>query len=291
MITVFGATGLVGGQVCATLAARGAGVRAAVRGSSSPEKVAALRDAGVDVVQADLRDVASLDAACAGADAVISTVSSMPFAYDPGVNDIQTTDLDGMTSLVDAASRAGVGHFVYVSFSANLDLDFPLARAKRAVEQHLVDSGLAYTILHPSFFMDVWLSPAVGFDPGSGTVTIYGDGTQPISYIEAGDVAAFAVESLSVPRGRNAVLELGGPEAMSPLEVTAVFEAAGGTPLARQFVPVDALREQLAGATDDMTRSFVSLMLCSAQGDSVDMGPVADDFSVPLTSVREFAQR
>lgn len=71
-----------------------------------------------------------------------------------------------MKNLIDAAVRAGVGHVIYTSFSANLDLDFPLGRAKRAVEAHLIASGMAYTILRPSCFMEVWLSPAVGFDPG-----------------------------------------------------------------------------------------------------------------------------
>ena len=109
MILVVGATGLVGGQVCARLAASGVGVRALVRATSSPEKVDRLRAQGVDVVEADLRDAASVDAACAGADAVICTVSSMPFSYEPGVNDIQTTDLDGVKNLIDAADARGSG--------------------------------------------------------------------------------------------------------------------------------------------------------------------------------------
>ena len=101
MILVVGATGIVGGQVCEGLAASGESVRAMVRTTSNPEKVSALRAQGVEVVEGDLRDPAALDAACAGVDAVICTVSAMPFSYEPGVNDIQTTDLDGVTSLVD----------------------------------------------------------------------------------------------------------------------------------------------------------------------------------------------
>lgn len=289
MILVVGATGLVGGQVCSRLAASGVGVRALVRATSSPEKVTGLRALGVDVVEADLRDVASLDAACAGVDAVICTVSSMPFSYEPGVNDIQTTDLDGVTNLVDAAARAGVGHFVYTSFSANLDLDFPLGRAKRAVEAHLITSGMAYTILRPSCFMEVWLSPAVGFDPGNGTVTLYGEGTRPVSYIATADVAAFAVASLTVPAALNAVLELGGPEALSQLEAKDVFEEVLGRPVATQSVPEEALREQLAAATDPMQQSFTSLMLCVAKGDPIDMSTLLPQFPVQLTTVKQFA--
>ena len=289
MILVVGATGLVGGQVCSRLAANGVSVRALVRATSSPEKVTGLRAQGVDVVEADLRDPASLGAACAGVDAVICTVSSMPFAYEPGVNDIQTTDLDGVKNLIDAARRAGVGHFVYTSFSANLDLDFPLGRAKRAVEAHLMDSGMEYTILRPSCFMEVWLSPAVGFDPGNGTVTLYGEGTQPVSYIATADVAAFAVASLTAPGARNAILELGGPEALSQLEAKEVFEEVLGRPVATQSVPVEALQGQLAAATDPMQQSFTSLMLCVAKGDAIDMSSLQGQFPVQLTTVKQFA--
>lgn len=291
MILVAGATGMVGGLVCARLATSGMTARAMVRPTSASEKVEGLRAAGLEVVEGDLRDPASLDAACAGVDSVICTVSSMPFSYDPGVNDIETTDRAGVEALIDAAARAGVSRFVYTSFSANLDLDFPLCVAKREVEQHLRGSGLTYTILRPSCFMEVWLSPAVGFDPASGTVTLYGDGTRPVSFIAADDVAAFAVASLSAPSARNAVLELGGPDALSPLEVTSIFEESSGRAVQRQFVPVEALQEQLAGATDGMQRSFVSLMLCVAKGDPIDMTALPDDLSVSLTSVREFAGR
>jgi NADH dehydrogenase len=289
MILVVGATGLVGGQVCTRLAASGVSSRALVRATSSPEKVAGLRAQGVDVVEADLRDTASLDAACAGVDAVICTVSSMPFSYEPGVNDIQTTDLDGVRNLIDAAGRAGVGHFIYTSFSANLDLDFPLGRAKRAVETHLMRSGLAYTILRPSCFMEVWLSPAVGFDPGNGTVTIYGEGTRPVSYIATADVAAFAVASLTAPAARNAVLELGGPEALSQIEAKEVFEEVLGRPVATQSVPVEALQGQLAAASDPMQQSFAGLMLCVAKGDPIDMRSLLPQFPVQLTTVKAFA--
>lgn len=290
MILVAGATGLVGGQVCALLASKGETTRALVRSVSNPEKVARLQALGVEVVEADVRDVTSLDAACAGVDAVISTVSSIPFAYEPAVNDIQATDLTGVTNLIDAAERASVEQFVYMSFSGNLDRDFPLARAKRAVEAHLVASGMVYTILRPSCFMEVWLSPAVGFDPANGTCRIYGDGAKPVSYIATNDVAAFAVASLTAPAARNAVLELGGPQALSQLQAVEVFATAAGRPIATESVPESALEDQLAAATDGMQQSFISLMLCLAKGDSIDMSTVLAEIPVPLTSVEDYAR-
>ena len=227
---VVGATGMVGMEICSRLAAQGKAVRALVRTSSDPDKVSKLGAMGVATVQGDLRDRASLDAACRGVDSVITTASSMPFAYVPGENDIRTTDLEGDLSLIDAAKAAKVRHFIYTSFSRNLDLDFPLRNAKRAVEKHLQESGMTYTILRPSFFMEVWLSPAVGFDAANAKAAIYGDGTKPL-FNRRAHMAQFAVASLENPAARNAILELGGPEALTPLQVVKVFEEAQG----RQF--------------------------------------------------------
>ena len=100
-----------------------------------------------------------------------------------------------------------------------MDNDFPLRNAKRAVESHLKDSGLVYTILRPSYFTEFWFSPAVGFDVADAKAQIYGSGENPISWISFKDVAQFAVESLDNPAAQNVTLELGGPEALSPLQV------------------------------------------------------------------------
>jgi NADH dehydrogenase len=76
LILVVGATGLVGGEVCRLLAESGQSVRALVRPTSSADRVARLRDLGVEVVQGDLKDGASIDGLCRNVLAVISTASS-----------------------------------------------------------------------------------------------------------------------------------------------------------------------------------------------------------------------
>ena len=291
MITlVVGATGMVGGEICKRLAAQGKTVRALVRPTSDPTKVRQLKALGVETVQGDLRNRTSLEAACRGVDVVMTTASSMPFSYKPGENDIRSTDLEGEMGLIDAAKAAKVRHFIYTSFSGNLELDFPLRNAKRAVERYLKASGLTYTILRPSCFMEVWLSPAVGFDAPNGKVTIYGDGTKPLSWIAVRDVAAFAVASLENPAARNATLELGGPEALTPLEVVKIFEAAQGRSFAKQFVPVEALKAQQAGTTDPMQQSFAGLMQCVAAGDPIAMKETLKAFPIQVMSVQEYVQ-
>lgn len=288
---VVGATGMVGSEICTRLMAQGKAVRALVRSTSDPAKVSHLKALGIETMQGDLRNRASLEAACRGVETVMTTASSMPFTYKPGENDIRTTDLAGEMSLIDAAKAAKVRHFVYTSFSGNLDLDFPLRNAKRAVERYLKASGLTYTILRPSCFMEVWLSPAVGFDAANAKAVIYGDGTKPLSWITTRDVAAFAVASLENPAARNATLELGGPEALTPLQVVKIFEEAQGRKFDVQFVPADALKAQQIAATDPMQQSFAGLMRCVAAGDAIEMKEMLKTFPVKLMSVKEYVQQ
>jgi uncharacterized protein YbjT (DUF2867 family) len=291
MILVVGSTGLVGSEICNRLVAQHQSVRALVRATSNADKVKALEEFGVQTVVGDLCDPASLKAACQDISTVISTVSSMPFSYQPCKNDIQTVDLDGELNLIAAAKAGGVKHFIYTSFSGNMDLGFPLRNAKRTVEQRLKESGMMYTILRPGYFMEVWLTPAVGFDAANAKAQIYGTGEQLISWISLQDVAAFAVASVDNPAARNCMLELGGPEALSPHQVIKLFEEASGRAFEVTHVPPEALQAQLQGATDPMQQSFIGLMLCYAQGDTIDMRATRQAFPLHLISVQDYARR
>ncbi|HJV09277.1 MAG TPA: NmrA family NAD(P)-binding protein, partial [Acidimicrobiales bacterium] len=73
---VVGSTGLLGSRVCKELAAQGKPVAALVRNAGDDAKVGALRAAGVELVEGDLKDPASLERACQGRTAVISTASA-----------------------------------------------------------------------------------------------------------------------------------------------------------------------------------------------------------------------
>ncbi len=290
-ILVVGATGLLGSDICKQLVENGKSVRALVRTTTDPAKIDRLKSLGVEIAEGDVRDRASLDEACKGVDVVISTVSAMPFSYQPGVNDIQTTDLDGITNLIEAARENHVSHFIYTSFSKNIDEDFPLRNAKREVEKRLMESGLTYTILRPSCFMEVWLGPAVGFDAANGKVVIYGTGKNPMAWIAIHDVAQFAVASLDHPDAKNVILELGGPESISALEAVGCFEQAGGRSIEMQFMPMEAIEAQQAAATDPMQKSFSALMRSVAVGDPIDMSTTLQTFSIHPTSVEEYARR
>lgn len=289
MNLVVGATGFLGSDICRLLVQQGQPVRALVRTTSDPAKKEALQSLGIELVTGDLQDPTSLVAACQGVTAVIST-ASVTISRQPN-DSIQAVDLDGQLNLIQAAKAAKVAQFIYVSYSGNIDVDCPLKTAKRTVEQAVQGSGLTYTILRPSSFMEVWLSPVVGFDAANENVTVFGTGEAKISWVSLHDVAQFAVASLTNAAAQNAVLELGGPDALSPLEVIKIFEAASGKPFAVQHVPAEALQAQLTTATDPIQQSFAALMLAVTQGDEIDMRTTLAQFPLRLTSVEEFARR
>lgn len=289
MILVVGSTGILGRMICRRLRDKGLPVRGLVRVTSDPAKVSELQSLGVEIVEGNLKDLPSLVAACAGVDTVIST-ATITVSRQPD-DTIQNVDQDGQLDLVEAAKASHVKRFIYLSYSKNLDVECPLTTAKRAVEQRLIESGMTYTILRPSCYMEVWLSPRVGFDFPHNKAVIYGDGTARLSFISNSDVASFVIAALDNPAARNAILELGGPDALSPLDVVKIFEKASGKPFEVQFVPVAALREQKAQATDSVAQTFSGLMLDAAKGDVIDMRVVLQAFPIKLRSVAEYAQQ
>ena len=289
MVLVVGATGLLGTEICKQLREDGRAVRALVRASAAPEKVDRLRGMGVELIEGDLKEAPTLKDACRGVDAVISTASSTLSRREG--DSIQAVDRDGQLALIDAAHESGAGHFVFVSFRHDQGVECPLAEAKRAAEEQLKQSGMAYTILQASYFMEVWLGPALGCDPLAGQVRIYGDGRNKLSWIAVPDVARFAVRALGEPRMKNRTVEIGGPEALSPLEVVHSFEAAGGPEIRTEHVPEEALRAQYDEATDPLQKSFAALMLHYAAGDPVDMTETRTFLGGGLTSVRDYVSQ
>ena len=288
MILVVGATGLVGSEICRLLTEKGKDVRAMVRATSAPAKVQQLKDFGAETVVGDLKDQASLERACRGVDAVITTANTMHGRMEGDCFD--AVDRQGQIDLIDAAKHAGAKKFVFVSAPAMKD-GLPLMEAKDAVENHLKSAGMDYTVLKPSCFMEIWLSPMLGFDAANGSARVCGTGENKLNWISYRDVAGFAVESLENPDARNAVIELGGPEPLSPLEVVAKFESASGKKFQIEHVPEEALTQQFSGATDELQKSFAGLMLFSSGGHEVDMTPVLASFPIELTSVDDFAKR
>ncbi|HEY5959323.1 MAG TPA: SDR family oxidoreductase [Polyangiaceae bacterium] len=286
-VLVVGATGLLGMEIVRALCAAHRSTRAVVRAGTDPAKRAALASLGVETVIADLKDPGSLERACSKIKVIISTASAT-LSRQEG-DSIQTVDNEGQLHLVRAAERSSnVKRFVYVSFP-ELQFDFELQRAKRRVEAQLRSGSIPYTILQPAFFMEVWLSSILGFDPARGRVRILGDGIQPISWISLLDVARFAVAAAEEDSPTGKVLPLGGLEALSPLQVVEIFKDLGISDVVLDHVPERALEEQLAHAATAEERAAAAIMLSIARGLVLDSRAAKDLRRERLLTVREYA--
>ena len=290
MNLIIGATGMLGTEICRLLVADGKPVRAMVRKPFDLGKMKKLKALRVQIVQGDLRNTKTFGPALQGVNTIVSTASSMPNSYEAGTNDIYHVDLEGMIDLIDHTKAARVQHFIYISFSDNMNIDCPLQNAKRTVERYLIESGLTYTILRPGFFMETWLTPALGFDIENSKVSLYGDGTNPVSYISYYDVAKFVMACMSNSFARDNILELGGPELISPLDVVNIFEETSGRHFSVQYTPKEAIKDQIKKTKDPMEISFLALQLAMANGDPIDMRETLTHFPMKLKSIRDFTR-
>lgn len=286
MDLVVGATGLVGQQIALGLRRQGRSVRALVRGGARHEKAAPLVSAGVAIADADLTKAETLPSACAGVETVLCTATSMPHGKDDG---LRRVDHDGTLALIDSAERAGVRHFVYTSYSGNLRMGSPLETAKRDCEKRLLSGKMHVTILRPSYFMEMWLSPALGFDPDNARARIYGSGDAKISYISLHDVVSCAVAAAAKPPDSSTILEMGGPEPLSQLDAVGIFERTLGKKFELEKVPLTALEEQYRSA-DPLQKTFAALMIGYVKGDVIPGSlETARRYGVTLHPVSDYA--
>lgn len=285
-ILIVGATGMVGGEIARMRVSPGTQVAGLVRGGTAHPKASQLAAAGIEIVEGDLCEPQSLARAVRDRDGVICTATSMPTGADDG---LRRVDREGTLALIDAAETAGVKKFVYVSYSGNIREDCPLETAKRDCENRLLAGAMEAVILRPSYFMEMWLSPVLGFDPANHSVRIYGSGKAKVSYISAFDVAEFAaVAAKRKYPNEHTILEMGGPEALSQIEVVEIFERALNASFRREFVTQESLEDQTK-STDPLQKTFAALMLAYAKGDVVDGAAVlAREHALSLRSVVEY---
>jgi uncharacterized protein YbjT (DUF2867 family) len=112
------------------------------------------------------------------------------------------------------------------------------------VEHYLASSGLDYSILQPSLFMEAWLGPKLFVDPAATTAKVYGNRDVRFRYVSVNDVANVAVQCVSNPVVRNAVIPFGGPEALTQRDAVRLFEQGFGKSFAVTEIPEDALEQQ-----------------------------------------------
>jgi uncharacterized protein YbjT (DUF2867 family) len=292
MILVVGATGIVGGMVTRRLLEQGKDVRILVRTNSPSEQLAQegratsaelLIEAGAQPVYGDLRDRASLDAALEGIETVISTANS---AGRGGEDNPQSVDLEGNRKLIRAAREAGVGHFIFVSLlGADPTHPSPFVQAKAQSEAVLRESGLEYTIIAPTAFMEVWAAVVVGMPALQGRpVTLVGEGRRRHSFISCRDVAAFAVAAVDHQAARNEYVAIGGPEPLTWLDVVETYERVLDRSIPVEFV---AMGEPVPGLPGPMPEMLAGMEMYDSP---IEMGEIAHTFDVPLTSLETFVR-
>jgi NAD(P)H dehydrogenase (quinone) len=168
--------------------------------------------------------------------------------------------------VVAAAIDAGVDRVVYTSIvDIAPDSRFYYSAVHRDTEALLADSGLAHCLARTSifadFFLSTWLAPAL--DEAALSLPA---GTGRMSLVSRDDVArALAVAALS---GREGVIELTGPAALTAGEISRITEAATGRPLRYLALEEGAYRQRLtrARAPEWLIDAFTSMFASVREG-------------------------
>jgi NADH dehydrogenase len=235
VILVAGGTGTLGTQLIRRLRAHGDHVRVISRNAAAAKR---LEDPQVEIVEGDVRDPASLERAAAGAATVVSAIHGFLAKEGP-----PAIDRDGNRNLIAAALAARVEHFVLVSIAgASAESPMELFRMKYAAEQELKASGLAWTIVRPTSYMETWLALIASPLLQSGRVRIFGGGRNPINFVSAHDVAGVIEAAVLDPARRGNAIDVGGPQDLSFVEVVGVVEGATGRKATTSHVPLPMMR-------------------------------------------------
>jgi uncharacterized protein YbjT (DUF2867 family) len=289
MYLVVGATGSLGRRVVAALRERGKPVRALTR---DPARATDLAILGAEVVQGDLRDPASLERACQEVEKVLSAAHG--FDGKDG-NSPAGVDAQGNRDLVIAARKAGVRHFVLASaVGAAPDNPVDLFRCKFDAEEAVRGSGMSFSILRATAFMEFWAAMVGEPILRTGKVTLFGRGQNPMNFVSVDDVAAYALVVLDDPRAQGRTLEVGGPENLTMSEVAGIFEKEAGRPARRTHVPLPLMRflaVALRPVKPDVARQIAAGVLMDTADMRFEMRETMGPPLAGFTRVAEIARR
>jgi uncharacterized protein YbjT (DUF2867 family) len=288
-VLVVTATGVLGIESCRRLLQKGHQVRGLVRPGSPKE--AEVRALGVEIAHGDLLQPQTLAAACQGVEAVVGSATAI-VSKGKG-NSMAAVDEHGFLSLIDAAKKAGVKRFVHVSLSPNLAGGSEVIDHKRVVERAVRASGLTWTVLQPSYFMEIWFGPALGWKLAEAKGQLFGAADKRISWIALGDVAAWVVAALESPAAANQDIPLGGPQALTGSEAHQLVEKTLGKKFKVTRVPgfVPSVMKTVLQPFNPKTASLMALGALSLVGDEIDMSKARSIAKVPETSFEDFLKR
>jgi uncharacterized protein YbjT (DUF2867 family) len=237
MIFLAGGTGLLGTQVVQLLTARGLDVRVLTR---DPDRAQHLVGDHIEVVSGDVRDSSVAERSVAGADILISAIQGFSGTGDANP---RTVDLGGNRTLIQAAQKAGARHFILVSvLNAAPDHPIEFFRMKYLAEQDLKASGLSWTIIRPTAYMETW-STVIG-EPllKTGKTRVFGRANNPINFVSAHDVAHFVACAVQDVSMQGEYMEVGGPENLTMRQVAQTFMQVTKTHGTVSRVPLPMMR-------------------------------------------------
>ena len=314
---VVGATGQLGSAVLRRLAASGRPVRAFVRPVSPRD---ALEGTGAELAFGDLRDAASVEAACRGIETVVATANAV---VPRGAASFEETEELGYRHLIDACRTAGVRRFVFMSVPVTPnDVRVETFRIKREVERELQASGIPSTIFRASLFMDDWFAlmgssiPLRGAQAHTlrrpfwfskaflsltghlierrGLALVPGSGRARHAFIALDDVAAFLAQAVELAGTESTTHEIGGPEVLSWDDVVGIFARVLGRPVRALHMPA-GFYSAISTLLDPFSAAAANLMamsrLCAVTDTDFSTTEFASLFGIALTSAEQFLRQ
>lgn len=270
MILVAGGSGVLGTRLVRRLLMRGLPVRVLTR---DPARVPDRSDDRLVVVQGDVRVPATLAPAMRGVDTVVSAIHG--FAGPGGVSPA-SIDRDGNANLIDAAVTAGAAVVLVSVVGASADSPMELFCMKHSAERHLHASGVPWTIVRATAFLETWIALIEQTAGGSGRPLVFGRGDNPINFVSATDVAALLERVATDPSTRGRTFEIGGPENLTFNELAAAVQRARGRRGRPRHLPRMALRV-MAVAMRPFNPSLVRQARSALTLDATDMAFDDDD--------------
>jgi len=236
-LVITGASGHLGRAVAAETAALRGGGTGLVLASRSPAALDGLVP-GAQPRHADFGDPESLATAFSGAERVVI---------------ISTDDIDGRAAgqiaAIDAAKAAGAAHILYTSMLSPVpENPATIAPSHRATEEHLRDSGVAFTILRAGFYADYQVYEAA--DALATGRLVHNRGGGRSAYLTRGDIARAVAAVLAAGGHEGRTLDLTGTVAYDATGLAASYAAAGGREVEAVDVSDDELLELLGGNAD-----------------------------------------
>jgi uncharacterized protein YbjT (DUF2867 family) len=213
MILITGASGTNGREIVKQLSAKGLQFRAMVRQLPAP----VLQLPNVEYVVGDFTDLSSIRLALAGIDEAFLLSSST------------AGQVERETNFMRMASEANVRHLVKFSIlGADPDSPSTLLRRHGEIEQTLRHSGVPFTILRPSYFMQnlFWYAKDI-----RSKGVFYGVWPKDYrhAHVDARDNAGVAVACLTQRGHEGKCYRITGPEALSYREIAELLSTAIGT--------------------------------------------------------------